>query len=241
MWHTGYAKAGRRLVIFANLGVAGKTGHNLPNSYDADTGEMEWYGKINAHSAQPIFRDLFRGDLTPNVFVRWDATDLAFTYLGVPTIDSFRDAVGVEGGFTIQLKLRFKSSMEELAWVNPEGATYSAAEGGRVLVEVNRYERNPRLRRECIAHHGPICKICAFDFGAVYGAIGTNYCHVHHIRPLSEMLEESHVDPLIDLIPVCANCHAMLHSSVPALTPDELRDILRANSSGWRASEFETG
>jgi hypothetical protein len=35
------------------------------------------------------------------------------------------------------------------------------------------------------------------------------------------------IDPKKDLIPVCANCHAMLHRQTPALKPDELRMLLK--------------
>ncbi|MGH0218500.1 hypothetical protein NKY68_00240 [Sinorhizobium meliloti] len=36
------------------------------------------------------------------------------------------------------------------------------------------------------------------------------------------------VDPIKDLIPVCANCHAMLHRRSDPLTVEELRAILVA-------------
>ena len=34
-------------------------------------------------------------------------------------------------------------------------------------------------------------------------------------------------DPLTDLLPVCPNCHAMLHSQAPALQPEELGSRLK--------------
>ena len=94
---------------------------------------------------------------------------------------------------------------------------------------VNRYERDPELRARCIDFHGSNCKICSFDFARIYGWIGNGFCHVHHIRPLSEVAGRHEVNPITDMIPVCANCHAMLHSRIPALTPDELRRIVGRN------------
>ena len=53
--------------------------------------------------------------------------------------------------------------------------------------------------------------ICGFDFEKTYGEIGKGFIHVHHIVPVSEIGESYRVDYEKDLIPVCPNCHAMLH------------------------------
>ena len=37
------------------------------------------------------------------------------------------------------------------------------------------------------------------------------------------------VNPELDLIPVCPNCHAMLHRNDPPFTPDELINIMGKN------------
>lgn len=74
-----------------------------------------------------------------------------------------------------------------------------------------KYERNLVARKECIKHHGNSCFICGFNFEAVYGDIGKDYIHVHHIIPISRIGKTYEVDPKNDLIPVCPNCHAMIH------------------------------
>lgn len=104
--------------------------------------------------------------------------------------------------------------------------TKGLPEGALVRVEVNRYERNPRNRAICIEVHGSSCVICGFDFGQAYGEIGEGFIHVHHITPVSRLSGGYIVDPVRDLIPVCANCHAMLHRSDPPFTPDYLRTRL---------------
>ena len=228
-WLTDYASEGINLLIFANIGVPGKTGYDFPNQYDAATGKMVWYGKPNAHSAQPTFIKLFEGALKPQVFIRWDVDDPLFLYLGCATIEEFRDAVDLgDGVSTIRLTLSF-SDDETMINPPPEGLPDSGSEGGRVSVQVNKYERDPRLRTECIRAHGPICKICSFDFEATFGELGRGYCHVHHVRPLSEVKQEHAVDPVKDLIPVCPNCHAMLHAARPALSPNQLGELLKDN------------
>lgn len=78
----------------------------------------------------------------------------------------------------------------------------------------------------CLAKKGYKCKICQFDFREVYGAIGKQYIEVHHITPVSMLGPGYVIDIDKDLIPVCANCHAMLHKKYPPYLPDELIDIM---------------
>ena len=65
------------------------------------------------------------------------------------------------------------------------------------------------------------------DFAAVYGAIGYGYIEIHHVVPVSRMVAGYVVDPRSDLIPLCANCHAMVHRRDPPITLDDLREFLR--------------
>ncbi|MFI5380714.1 MAG: hypothetical protein ACHRHE_15555 [Tepidisphaerales bacterium] len=101
-------------------------------------------------------------------------------------------------------------------------------EGARYQIMVNAYERDPRARRLCIATHGTDCCICGFSFGARYGEAADGFIHVHHLRPLSEVGEEYVVDPVVDLRPVCPNCHAVLHRREPPYSIEEVRQFLEA-------------
>lgn len=100
------------------------------------------------------------------------------------------------------------------------------SEGALRRIAVNAYERDPRARKACIDHHGPNCSICGFTFGERFGDIGEGFIHVHHLRPLSNIGKNYEVDPISDLIPVCPNCHAMLHRKTPPFTPEELRSLI---------------
>lgn len=93
-------------------------------------------------------------------------------------------------------------------------------EGAVTQVTVNRYERNLAARQKCIDHHGATCWVCSFDFEARYGEPGKGFIHVHHLVPLSTIQESYEVDPINDLIPVCPNCHAMIHRW-PGAKPEE--------------------
>ena len=85
------------------------------------------------------------------------------------------------------------------------------SEGHHKSTIVNKYERNIRARQKCLDVHGYDCKVCNFNFQEFYGDIGRDFIHVHHLTPISEIKDEYIIDPVNDLIPVCPNCHAMLH------------------------------
>jgi 5-methylcytosine-specific restriction enzyme A len=96
-------------------------------------------------------------------------------------------------------------------------------EGASKTVAVNTFERNAEARAKCIKHHGYKCAVCGFDFAAYYGSIGEEYIHVHHVVPLSEIGREYILDPTKDLVPVCPNCHAIIHRTRPAMSVEQLR------------------
>ena len=100
-------------------------------------------------------------------------------------------------------------------------------EGNLKTIIVNAFERNPIARKQCLEFYGTSCLCCDFDFYKTYGVIGQNYIHVHHIIPISKIRKNYQVDPIKDLIPLCANCHAMIHRTTPALSIDKLKEIIK--------------
>ena len=71
--------------------------------------------------------------------------------------------------------------------------------------------------------------VCGIDFKETYGEIGEGFIHVHHVTPISSKGKDYTLDIANDLIPVCPNCHAMMHRRNPPLTVTELKDILLTN------------
>lgn len=114
-----------------------------------------------------------------------------------------------------------KPFAEEADW------TQSFAEGASKQVIQTRYERNPYAREQCLAHHGYACKVCTFDFEQQYGSLGHGFIHVHHLTPVSMAKSPHRIDPKKDLMPVCPNCHAMLHRQNPPLTIAELKQLIK--------------
>lgn len=85
-------------------------------------------------------------------------------------------------------------------------------EGRKRRIESNIYERNPEARKKCIEHYGTKCAVCGFEASAVYGDEFTGKIEVHHVVPISERKGSYVLNPINDLIPVCPNCHMILHS-----------------------------
>ncbi len=133
--------------------------------------------------------------------------------------------------FRILEKLGFPIVLKNDKLIYPDEVEESSfhTEGTVRQIIVNSYERNIEARDKCIEHYGLKCQDCCFDFEEYYGELGAGFIHVHHKIPLSEIGKEYEVDPINDLIPVCPNCHAMLHKKKPAISIDELRDILKKN------------
>lgn len=100
-------------------------------------------------------------------------------------------------------------------------------EGNRKSRLSNYYERDPKLRTAAIKIHGLVCKVCGFDFRAVYGEHGAGFIEVHHLRPVSNLNASTKVSPEDDMITVCSNCHRMIHRNKDrVLTPAELKGLL---------------
>lgn len=102
-------------------------------------------------------------------------------------------------------------------------------EGKTKQVTVNSYERNQLARQQCIEHFGINCQVCNFNFEEKFGELGQNFIHVHHLVEISMIGKEYSVNPKTDLVPVCPNCHAMLHKKKPAFTISELKNLMKNN------------
>lgn len=115
------------------------------------------------------------------------------------------------------------SPLEEAQYANeilglPEGALKQEL--------VNRYERSRYNRTLCINFHGLSCKVCNMNFANSYGEIGKGFIHIHHITPVSQLGAGYIINPIQDLIPVCPNCHAMLHKRNPPYSIPELISLI---------------
>lgn len=141
--------------------------------------------------------------------------------VSIRAIDEYKGKMrGIIGGNDTDLKnvLRFLISRigEGSSTISyPEiDVTVDHNEGHLLKCYVNRYERDRSARDECIEEKGCFCQVCGLDFSRMYGDLGNDYIHVHHLIPLHTIKKGYRVNPKKDLIPVCPNCHAMLHRMI---------------------------
>jgi 5-methylcytosine-specific restriction enzyme A len=137
-----------------------------------------------------------------------------------------RSGITIPEPIAQQLEIQWHSHLEHLSLGDLIGNRKTYKEGSHSRVEVNRYERNPDARNDCIIHFGDSCAVCEMTFFERYGEIGEGFINIHHLKPLSQRGQEYVVDPENDLIPVCPNCHAMLHRKSPPYSIEELRAII---------------
>jgi predicted HNH restriction endonuclease len=93
-------------------------------------------------------------------------------------------------------------------------------EGRKKLVEAAVYERSSTLRNYAIKHfmknNKIYCQCCNFNFQDFYGEhIGKGFIEIHHTKPIfkyeDEDLENTLIQAVNNLTPVCSNCHRMIH------------------------------
>lgn len=222
-WDTGYREYNGDYYIFANIGIPGRTGHNYANYWDGDL--LHWEAKANTHIAMPSIRKLLNRELNQRVFVFTRTNDMdPFTYEGIGKVCEYVDQVPVKIIWQFDSEVNFINQ----APLDPEQVLAGAYwEGGTTQILVNKYERDRSARRECVKHYGATCQVCEFDFEKQYGKLGKDFIHVHHIVSLSTINKEYKVNPITDLIPVCPNCHCMIHKRIPAFTVYDLKELRR--------------
>ena len=92
------------------------------------------------------------------------------------------------------------------------------------------YERSPQARRACLRHYGCKCSICGIDFGKEFGEEFSGVIEVHHLEPLSLSKGEREIDPIKDLVPLCPNCHKMVHRKAgKPYTLEQIRALRRTS------------
>ena len=126
--------------------------------------------------------------------------------------------------------LRDISSQQNINEIPPlpeEVTSEKFIEGAPTRVSINRYERDQKARQKCIEHHKAKCVVCGIDFGLLYGPVAEGFIHVHHLKPLWEIRKGYEVDPVVDLKPVCPNCHAIIRLGGIVRTINEVQAMLQ--------------
>lgn len=98
-------------------------------------------------------------------------------------------------------------------------------EGAIRQVNITRHERNKTLRQICLNHYGYICQVCGMNFEERYGEIGKDFIEVHHLQPIADTDCEHALDPKEGLVPLCSNCHSMIHKGGKNGKPMTLEEL----------------
>lgn len=110
----------------------------------------------------------------------------------------------------------------------PSDDLTSEEEGQPSLRYVTTYERSRKNRELALAIHGYRCKACGEDMQEKYGEHAAGLIHIHHVVPVSEYEAPKRVDPKLDLVPVCPNCHSVIHyRKNMTLTVEAVREMLK--------------
>lgn len=211
------------VVSHANLGKKEKLiATNIMNAIEDD--------ESLTHSDKPGLLEIKHWDIGASENVN-DVIDLIDRFARSELLFFDRELAGFLAGK--RSRLRNLPDSEKRIFDLSELPDSVFAEGAQVVILSDRFERSKAARARCIAEHGAKCAICGFDFGKVYGDDFSGKIEVHHIVPLSEIREDYIVDPVNDLIPVCSNCHLILHSKAVnyAYTPDEVRAMINRGES----------
>ncbi|MFR4079595.1 MAG: HNH endonuclease [Prevotella sp.] len=123
----------------------------------------------------------------------------------------------------------FIFSLLTITDINDKGDNITSiqTEGTPTEIRSIRYERNPINRQLCLHRKGYNCAVCGMNFYDIYGKIGYHYIEVHHTTPVSAMTPGYVFDVDRDLVPLCSNCHAMVHRRTPPYTVEELKGIIK--------------
>ncbi|HAJ80191.1 MAG TPA: hypothetical protein DCO75_10525 [Fibrobacteres bacterium] len=101
------------------------------------------------------------------------------------------------------------------------------SEGSRKKTFIDAYERNPKARKACIEYYGFHCQVCGMLFSDIYGKAGKEVIQVHHLKPIYKSKRERIINPINDLIPVCANCHVIIHTRKPPYSIREIKGFVK--------------
>lgn len=184
-----------------------------------------WYLHERNTDMQEMWRDPATGNMASRLHKNPPESSLSIGEWGAWNIR----VAGVSGKFSLP-------ELAPSAYIHDEknDSTDDAAllEGALLAVDLTVHERNATARRLCIEHYGLSCQACGMNYEDTYGVIGADLIHVHHVTPLAAIRAEYRVDPVRDLIPLCASCHHVVHRRSPPYSVAEIRHAIGRQSIG---------
>lgn len=190
------------------------------------------------HTAEDLLPDFIRRNIDENFTTLYDVSDKAVLKDYIERIildpilkseDASVNDVGYISALTLYRRFmkspmygQLKDEEAEDVGAEPPAVEHQTARSlveGAILQDEHctGRERNREAREQCIAYYRTlhkghvVCECCGFDFEKAYGEMGRGFIEVHHRFPLSQTDGEHEVNPETDLVPLCSNCHSMIH------------------------------
>lgn len=178
--------------------------------------------------------------LTKNGFAIYNDGGYTITTKGIEYVKKYEDTI----------KYLFQSGFDYVDVRSNLGKIYKAkknivypyseviSEGGSILTITKSFKRSQKLRNaalEHFSHDGLIeCDCCGFEFRNFYGEnYGKPCIEIHHMKPIFQYsgisISQTIDDALKNLLPVCPNCHRVIHKNniTAAMLPNFKQEIAR--------------
>lgn len=207
----------------------GRTGSMLDNLINAAGKHLPALIKNNF---KPTFECLYAQDITIEELLVWsrklkkDESIVAGPngFISLEALKNFTSFYAHKNNIDIESIVLPDDDDEDFDYEDDE----QFSEGTPSDTQGVRYERSQKARKMCLEKKGYTCCVCEFDFEQWYGEQGKGYIEVHHIIPVSQRGGAYKLNPIKDLVPVCSNCHRMIHRKRDEpLSIQDLKRILR--------------
>ena len=176
-----------------------------------DNGILIFEGERNHKSDHRLINSENNGDII--VLFHRIKHHMPFTYYGSLRLVSFEQKVDLPSRFKFKIVENIIDENLETELLTHgllDDIYFPESEGKEILCQHIRYERSSKNRKKAIDIHGTTCVVCGFNFDKKYGKeLAKEFIEIHHVRSLSKM--EMIVNPDTDLVPLCSNCHSMVH------------------------------
>lgn len=160
-------------------------------------------------------------------FIRQNEKNMEYLFTQVFDYNDVRTSLG---------KLCTSNETEVLPYqeIVSEGATSS-----RMSKTTQRSQKLRAAAIEHFSHNGVIqCDCCGFEFKSFYGPVyGRSCIEIHHLKPIfqyaGKSVEQTIDEALTNLLPVCPNCHRVIHKNNITLNklPDFKQHIMKQQLS----------
>jgi 5-methylcytosine-specific restriction protein A len=163
-------------------------------------------------------------DLSQFGEIQWESIELSL----YKKFDNYDEALNcLKMTSLMSLAIMLSLVTEESDNLSEEISKDFELEGTLSRIQSNKYERSRLNRAICLEIYGFVCQGCDIRMADLYGPIGDGVIHVHHFEPVSLMASPRVLNPALDLIPLCPNCHTIIHKQNPPFTLNELKELIR--------------